>query len=98
MNSILLGLLDYTWTEESGEEMPLINIVTEEVEIVFTIFFTFEASVKILAMGLILGNNCYLRDGWNWLDLTVVVTALMENLSSMENVSALRTFRLFRPL
>ena len=90
--------MDYTWTPDSGEEMPLINRITDESEILFTIFFTFEASVKIIAMGFILGNTCYLRDGWNWLDLTVVITALMENLSDMENVSALRTFRLFRPL
>lgn len=49
-------------------------------------------------MGLIMDENCYLRDGWNWLDFTVVVTALLQSLPSVSDVSALRTFRLFRPL
>jgi hypothetical protein len=64
----------------------------------FTVFFTIEALAKILAMGFILEKGCYLRDAWNWLDFIVVITALMQALPGMNNVSGLRTFRLFRPL
>jgi len=52
-------------------------MLADELEIFFTLFFTFEACVKILSSGLIFDNGCYLRDAWNWLDFTVVVTALL---------------------
>ena len=77
LNSILLGINDYSWDPLSGTETPFINQLNDNTEIVFTVFFTFEASVKIMSKGLILSNSCYLRDGWNWLDFTVVITGLM---------------------
>ena len=76
VNSIFLGLIDYTWTIQSGPK-PLGNIIADQSEIFFTIFFTFEFFIKIIALGLIFGDSCYLRNGWNWLDFTVVVTSLV---------------------
>ncbi len=76
INSIFLGLMDYTWTIQTGPK-PLGNIIVDESEIFFTVFFTLEFLVKIIALGLIFGDSCYLRNGWNWLDLTVVVTSLI---------------------
>ena len=50
-------------------------------------------------MGLIKGENSYLKDAWNWLDFTVVLTGILTViLQSSSNVSVLRTFRIFRPL
>lgn len=89
-------MIDYTWEGEGA--MPLGNQISENSEIFFTIFFTFECFSKIIAMGLIFHKKCYLRDGWNGLDFIVVVTGLINNLPGMSNVSSLRTFRLFRPL
>lgn len=60
--------------------------------------FLFECIAKIIGSGLFLGKNAYLSDAWNWLDFTVVVSSLMENIPAMSNLSGLRTFRLFRPL
>ena len=57
-----------------------------------------EAVIKIVAMGFIMEQGCYLREAWNWLDFIVVITALLSSLPGMNNVSGLRTFRLFRPL
>lgn len=97
LNSLLLGLMDYTWKDDGKQTgIPVINLIAERSEILFTLFFTFECCVKILSMGLIVANESYLRDGWNWLDFLVVVTALLQ--SFVGNVSAIRTFRLFRPL
>ena len=77
-NSLLLGLMDYTWVDDGKHtDIPLVNNIIERSEILFTLFFTFECCVKILAMGIIVANESYLRDGWNWLDFTVVVTALL---------------------
>lgn len=97
LNSVLLGMQDYTWEEGRGP-VPFGSWLVEESELFFTVCFTFESFVKILAHGLIFTESCYLRDGWNWLDFTVVVTALIQNLPGVTNVSSLRTFRLFRPL
>lgn len=49
-------------------------------------------------MGLFIGKGSYLRNAWNWLDFTVVITSLLALTPTMGNVSGLRTFRLFRPL
>lgn len=78
INSLFLGLIDYTWDEASGRQKPLGNRLTEKSEIFFTVAFTIEMCVKVVAMGFILDENCYLRDAWNWLDFIVVVTALMQ--------------------
>ena len=80
LNSIFLGILDYTWTEDSNRPKPLGNMLTDNSEIPFTVLFTLECVIKLIAMGFILDDGAYLRDGWNWLDFTVVITALIQNL------------------
>jgi len=50
--------------------------MVEKTEIFFTVSFTIEAIIKIMALGLIFGKTSYLRDAWNWLDFIVVVTSL----------------------
>lgn len=97
-NSIFLGIIDYTWDKSSGKPKPFGNQLTDRSEIFFTISFTCESVIKIIATGLILEQGSYLRDAWNWLDFTVVITALMTLVFPGTNVSSLRTFRLFRPL
>lgn len=76
LNSLMLGLMDYTYVEGVGEK-PLGNKFVDNSEILFTVFFTFECFVKIMALGLIMDKTCYLRDIWNWLDFIVVVAALV---------------------
>ena len=70
----------------------------EKSELFFTIFFLLEAVIKNVAMGLFLDKNCYLRDYWNWLDFAVVCGSIVAYLPGVDNVSFLRTFRLFKPL
>jgi hypothetical protein len=94
VNSLLLGAKDYT----DYDNVTPVNRFVESCEPFFTYMFLMECVSKILGMGFILGNKCYLNDAWNWLDFTVVVTSLLEFLPSMSNMSGLRTFRLFRPL
>ena len=80
-NSIILGVIDYTWVDDGKQsDIPWTNMMADELEIWFTLFFTFEASVKILSLGFIFDKGCYLRDAWNWLDFAVVVTALLQNI------------------
>ena len=64
----------------------------------FTFAFALEMLIKCFAFGIIADKNCYLKDSWNILDATVVATSIAAMFPDVENVSALRTFRLFRPL
>lgn len=61
------------------------------------IFFSVEMAMKLLAVGLIREPHSYLRVGWNWLDILVVIPAWIPDAWVGED-SSLRVFRLLRPL
>ena len=94
LNSLLLAIYDY----EHPSKKSVRNNIVNYLEPVFTIAFTIEWVLKIIAMGFVFGKGTYLKDPWNWLDFIVVVTSWLSVLPSMANVSVIRTFRLFRPL
>ncbi|XP_075923076.1 voltage-dependent L-type calcium channel subunit alpha-1D isoform X3 [Petromyzon marinus] len=52
------------------------NANLEKVEYVFLVIFTVEAFLKIMAYGLLVHPNAYLRNGWNLLDFVIVVVGL----------------------
>ncbi|XP_069595187.1 voltage-dependent L-type calcium channel subunit alpha-1S isoform X2 [Ranitomeya imitator] len=90
------------------------NVVLEKVEYIFLFIFTIEAFLKIVAYGLILHTDAYLRNGWNILDFTIVsvgvFSVVLEQINKLQgitapggkgtgfNVKALRAFRVLRPL
>ncbi|XP_033482973.1 calcium channel, voltage-dependent, L type, alpha 1D subunit, a isoform X8 [Epinephelus fuscoguttatus] len=48
----------------------------ETVEYAFLIIFTIETFLKIIAYGLVMHQNAYVRNGWNMLDFVIVVIGL----------------------
>ena len=61
--------------------------------------FTVEMLTKIVALGLAVGNNTYLRDAWSRLDFVVVVLSWLPLLfPSFGNYSVIRSMRALRPL
>lgn len=65
----------------------------------FLYFYTIECILKIIAYGLILNKNSYLRDYWNILDFIIVVSGWADRYAgSGVNLSAMRTLRILRPL
>ncbi|KAF6312566.1 calcium voltage-gated channel subunit alpha1 D [Rhinolophus ferrumequinum] len=48
----------------------------EKVEYAFLIIFTIETFLKIIAYGLLLHPNAYVRNGWNLLDFVIVIVGL----------------------
>ena len=63
--------------------------------------FAVEASLKIIAYGMILnGKDSYLRDAWNILDFIIVVFSLLGLVISadLSVVKVLRVARILRPL
>ena len=67
-------------------------------ELVFSAIFLSEFVMKALAMGLIMEEHTYLRDGWNIIDFLVVISSIMGFLPGTVNFSAIRTIRILRPL
>ncbi|KAG6939429.1 calcium channel, voltage-dependent, L type, alpha 1D subunit, partial [Chelydra serpentina] len=70
----------------------------EKVEYAFLIIFTIETFLKIIAYGLLLHPNAYVRNGWNLLDFVIVVVGHSGGKPGGFDVKALRAFRVLRPL
>ena len=45
----------------------------------FTVVFTVEMVMRIVALGFFLHRYSYLRDAWNWLDFIVVILSFVVN-------------------
>jgi hypothetical protein len=69
-------------------------------DIGFLAFYTTEMALKITGLGFVWGKTSYLRDYWNMLDFTIVVTSYIPYIltSNKINLSSLRSFRVLRPL
>ena len=78
---------------------------------VFNIIFLIEATIKIIAMGLVLEEGTYLRDNWNKIDALIVICSFIEfhnisqkyffknnKSSSVDFLKVLRLLRTLRPL
>ncbi|CAF3533579.1 unnamed protein product [Rotaria sp. Silwood1] len=79
------------------------NSRLEQIEYIFLAIFTLESILKIIAYGLCLHPNAYLRSGWNLLDFTIVVVGFLSVILVQYNVQgfdvkSLRAFRVIRPL
>ena len=74
------------------------NRLIERTDVFFTIAFAVECGLKIVAMGFVWGKGSYLRDPWNKLDFTVVVSSMLSDVPGMPDASGLRTLRVLRPL
>ena len=65
----------------------------------FLYIYTFEAILKIGALGLYFECDAYLKDPWNILDFIIVVIGWITKLVSKGiTLTALRSFRILRPL
>ena len=70
-----------------------------------TYFFILEATLKIISQGLYKHKNSYLRDGWNIVDFSVVLTSIIEMIllyyadaDDLPSLKMLRALRVIRPL
>merc|ERR1719204_1481362 len=75
----------------------------EEIEIIFTVIFTAECIMRIIALGFIFHPTAYLRNSWNILDFTIVMIGMISEILAILqiegfDVKALRAFRVLRPL
>jgi len=104
---ILIGLSAVALASETPDSEG--NLQKQEVlrilEIIFTTLFSIEVILKVLAFGWIK----YITDGWNLIDITVVVTSIVNLViessmksggggEALESVRVLRLTRTLRPL
>lgn len=67
-------------------------------DMIFTIIFTVEMCVRVVAVGFVRDDNAYLRGWWNRLDFMIVVVSWLDYLASALEIKFLRTLRLLRAL
>ncbi len=76
----------------------LVKILTIS-DIVLSSIFALEALLKIIAYGLIFNRNvAYLKNGWNIIDITVVIISLTSLGITGDRLKIIKIFRLFRVL
>lgn len=94
VNSIFLAMDDPL---RDPSETPQFMIVADDI---FQYLYTIEMVVKIVSLGFILNDGSYLRDAWNILDFVIIASGYMGMFlqGSGVNLSALRSFRVIRPL
>ena len=95
MATLLMLLVDYSDSENETEYNQKLELVSS----VFVYLFTLECLLKIITQGLVMHENSYLRDSWNWIDFSVVITGILElaNIPGV-NLRSLRALRVLRPL
>lgn len=83
--------------EDPLAEAP--NPALAKLDVVFQILYTIEMVLKISGLGFIMNQGSYLRDSWNLLDFVIVNSGFLEYLNmGGADLSALRSFRVLRPL
>lgn len=70
--SEILNLIPVSFSS-SLHTPPFCFSLQEKVEYAFLIIFTVETFLKIIAYGLLLHPNAYVRNGWNLLDFVIVI-------------------------
>ena len=73
-NSIVLAIYNY----DDRENLTEFNRTCEAIGHFFTVLFSIEFLIRIIAMGFVMHKNSYMRDYWNWLDFLVVIVGLLE--------------------
>ncbi|KAL4431571.1 hypothetical protein ABPG74_017276 [Tetrahymena malaccensis] len=89
-NSIMLAKDDPTTNADNNASIDLALLI----------IYTVEMGLKILAYGFIFAKNAYIKEGWNVIDLIIIVTGWLPYVVSSNsfNLSALRSLRVLRPL
>lgn len=99
LNTITLAIADPLDLPELQPQSQTRDII-ELLGMVFNIVFFVEAFSKIVALGFYGGKSAYLSSAWNIMDFFIVVMSVFDFIPGMSggNFSAIRSFRVLRPL
>lgn len=74
------------------------RVVSDNLDLFFTISFTLEFLIKSIALGFALDKGSYLTESWNQLDFFIVVTSLFDLALVAVDIPAIRVLRILRTL
>ena len=101
-NCVSLALRDSTASACGYSLDPSVDRALFGLDVAFTTIFNLEMVLKLAAFGVLRGADAYLRSGWNVIDGTVTIIALLGLLPglcvSLSGLSALRAVRILRAL
>ena len=97
LSSLKLATDTYMTSEDFPEDHMALKI-SASVDSFFTWVFFAESVVKVIALGLIMDGESYLRDGWSQLDFFIVVTSLIDFALQGVEIPAIKILRLLRML
>lgn len=66
-----------TFFHENKEE-DLRFHVSRNLDLIFNYLFIFEMAMKLIAMGVCMDENSYLRDTWNQMDFFIVMASIFD--------------------
>ncbi|EAR94798.2 cation channel family protein (macronuclear) [Tetrahymena thermophila SB210] len=91
-NCVILAMDDPTTNADDQQRL--------QIDLILLILYTVEMGFKILALGFIFNKGSYMRDMWNILDITIIITGYLPYVvnTSQVNLSAVRSLRVLRPL
>jgi len=92
-----LTLIVYNYEDPDSETKY--NQLLDKINTYSSYFYFFEFLMQLITKGVLLHPNSYFRDGWNWLDFSVVFAGLTE-MTNIPNlpIKGFRAFRVLRPL
>ena len=99
-NSVTLAAYDYRDRDDQSPKNKLLSTFSDA----FTWIFLVEALIKIIAKGLWMAPNSYLREFGNAFDFVIVMSGIFEYAmknntdSSLDWIKTLRVLRVSRPL
>lgn len=80
------------------KEVDAVTNNIETIDFVFLLIYTWEMTMKIIAMGFFMREHSYLRDSWNIMDFSVVSLGWFSLLVDSGDISAIKVIRILRPL
>lgn len=98
-NNVALAFYDYYISDNhTNNDMSRFRYI-DLINNVFTIIFIIEAILKSIVFGFLFHEHSYLRNGWNRIDIIVIITGVAEYIIDAKTSILLRTLRvIFRPL
>ena len=93
---LIIGLncITLAQSDNTVDETPL----QANIELAFQAIYTVEMFLRIFSLGFVWNEGAYLRSMWCQLDFICVCTAFLEYAGGGGSLSALRAFRVLRPL
>lgn len=94
VNSVTMAIYDYSDRNSLTEYNQILDVIS----LISTVIFSIEAVLSIIAKGLVINRNAYLRTGWGVLDFIVVISGLIELFMTSVKLKSFRVLRALRPL